>query len=374
VSPRSRLLALLLLPLLAFGQDLQVRAKGYGPTKDASSRAARRAALEQGIGQMITSSTVMENFMVKKDEVITRTEGFVKSFQVLSQSQGPDGAWETELIATVNRDGIQDALASMCILVDAIGKPRVAVLVNEKALGETQGEGSTSEAQLITYFKDRCFEVVEPTDALRAAKAGELKRASQGDATAAAGIGSELGAEIVVAGNVVAKEGDMSSSSYFQGSGMKQASATVSLRVFDVNTREILASRNGSAPMVDPNPQVAASKAIERAVQKVLGKDQLSDDLMKTWKHKANDGQLIRIQVHNIPNYLASQTIQEELRTQAVRVSQRKLADGSLWADVQWRGTVDDFCAAVDQMKINKDRNTLVVKSAEGNTVELEVK
>jgi hypothetical protein len=170
VSPRSRLWALLLLPVLAFSQDLQVRAKGYGPTKEAASRAARRAALEQGIGQMISSSTVMENFMVKKDEVITRTEGFVKSFQVVSENQGPDGAWETVVDAVVNREGVQDVLASMCILVDALGKPRVAVLVHEKVLGEEQEDG-TAEAALVTYFQNRCFEVVEPSAALREKRA-----------------------------------------------------------------------------------------------------------------------------------------------------------------------------------------------------------
>ena len=43
--------------------------------------------------------------MMKKDEVITRTEGFVKSFTVLSETQGPDGAWETEIQAVVNKQG-----------------------------------------------------------------------------------------------------------------------------------------------------------------------------------------------------------------------------------------------------------------------------
>ncbi|MEN9352914.1 MAG: hypothetical protein RL318_239 [Fibrobacterota bacterium] len=369
----GRMMALLLLPVLAFAQDVQVRAKGMGPTKDAASRAARRAAIEQGIGQIITSSTVMENFMIKKDEVITRTEGFVKSFDILSETQGPDGAWETEIQAVVNKQGVKDLLASMCILVDAIGKPRVAILVQETVLGQEQQDG-TAEASLITYFKDRCFEVVEPSEALRSKRKAQLGKATTGDVAAAAALGDELGAEMVVAGNVVSKEGDMSSSSYFAGTGMKQASATISLKVLDVHTREILASRNGNAPMVDPNPQTAAAKAIEKAVLKVLEKDGLSDALMKAWQSKANDGALIRVQVRNIPNYGASQAVQEELRAHAVKVNQRKLADGNLWVDVTWKGTVDDFCAKVDQQKINKDRNTIVVKSAEGNTVVLDIK
>jgi len=371
---RGRLFfALLLLPVLAMAQDIQVRAKGAGPTKEAASRSARRAAIEQGIGQVITSTSVMENFMLKKDEVITRTEGFVKSFTVLSETQGPDGAWETEIQAVVNKQGVKDVLASMCILVDAIGRPRVAVLVQEKVLGEDHADG-TAEATLVTYFKDRCFEVVEPSEKLRATRAGQLGKAYQGDAAAASALGTELGAEMVVAGNVVAKEGDMSDNSYFKGTGMKQVSATVSLKVLDVNTREILATRNGNAPMVDPNPQTAAAKAIEKAVFKTLDKEGMSESLMKAWQSKANDGMLLRVQVRNIPNYLASQSIQEELRALAVRVNQRKLADGNLWVDVTWRGTADDFCAAIDQHKVNKDRNTLVVDSAEGNVIVLKVK
>ncbi len=128
--------ALLLIPAVVFAEDITVRAKGIGPTREAATRAACRTAIEQGIGQVITSSSVMNNYITKKDEVITRTEGYVKTYQVLSEAQGPDGAWTTEIEAVVNRDGLQDELSSMCFLVDALGKPRVAVLLDEEELGE----------------------------------------------------------------------------------------------------------------------------------------------------------------------------------------------------------------------------------------------
>ena len=358
-----------------WAQDLAVEATGYGPSVDAAQRAAQRAAIEKGIGHVVTSQTEIENFQTKRDLVLTRTEGAVKSSEIINKTQGPDGVWEVTVKAVVSKAEIRQDLLALAILRNAVGNPRVAILVTETVLGTPRVDGTT-EAAIIHSFKDREFEVVEPSEALRVKRAKQIAMATGGDLKSATDLGAEMGAEVVVVGTATATEADMSDNPYFQKSGMKSASGSIALKAIDVNTREILASQAGDAPMVHPNAAVAGTKALEKASQKVVDQSEtgLIDQLIKAWRNKANNGTLIRVRIQNIPNYQASQIATEELRAEAVRVESRKLAEKTLFLDVTWRGTTEDFCSAMDGHKINKDRNKLLVVSVEGNSVLFEVK
>ena len=368
-----RLLPVLILSALAGAQDLQVEATGYGPNVEAATRSAQRAAIEKGIGTVITSQTELENFQVKKDLVLSRTEGAVKSSETIKTTQGPDGAWEVTIRAVVSKSEIRQDLMALSILRAAVGNPRVAILVRETVLGKPKLDGAV-ENQVIQGFRSREFEVVDASDALRAKRARDIQLAEGGDPKAAAILGAELGAEVVIVGTADATETDISQNPYFHNTAMKSASGVVTLKAIDVTNREILASASDNAPMVHVNPDVAGSQALEKATRKVLENNGIIDQLVKVWQNKANNGQVLRVRVQNIPNFVASQVAVEELRTDAVSVETRKMADRTLFLDVTWKGTASDFCAAIDGRKINKDRNKFVVVSMEGNSIVLEVK
>ena len=366
-------LSVLLLSSFAAAQDVPVEATGYGPTVEAATRAANRAAIEKGIGTVLTSQTEIENFQTKKDLVLTRTEGAVKSSEVVNKTQGPDGAWEVTVRAVVSKAEIRQDLLALSILRAAVGNPRVAILVRETVLGKPAVDGAV-EHQVILGFQSREFEVVDPGEALLSKRAREVQIALGGDPKAAASLGAEWGAEVVIVGSADAVETDVTQNPYFRNTGMKSASGKVSLKAIDVNTREILATATADAPMVHVNPAVAGSQALEKAAKKAMEKDGIVDQLLKAWRNKANNGNLLRVRVQNIPNFQASQLVVEELRAEAVSVETRKMAEKTLFLDVSWRGTASDFCSSIDGRKINKDRNKLSVVSLEGNSVVLEVK
>lgn len=373
MTVRALVVSFLLLAGFAQAQDLVVEAVGYGPTVEAATRAANRAAVEKGIGQVLTSATEIQDFQVKKDLVLSHTEGMVKSSETLSKEQGPDGAWEVKVKAVVSKAEVSKDLVALGILRMQLDNPRVAILVTEQVMGKIMVDGA-AESQIIKAFRDRQFEVVEASDDIRVKRANQIALATGGDAKAAAALGAELGAEVVILGTATATESDMSDNAYFKGTGMKSASGNVTLKAVEVSTSAILASQRGDAPMVHPNPAVAGAKALEKATSEVLDKNGFIEQLLKSWRNQVNDGTVLRVRVRNIPNFSAAQVIQEELKVDAVQVVRRKMADGVLFLDVTWKGTADDFCSAVDGRKVNKSRNKLVVSSAEGKDIVLEVK
>lgn len=364
---------LLLLAAFARAQDIVVEAEGYGANVEAATRAANRAAVEKGVGQVLTSATEIQDFQAKKDVVLSHVEGIVKNSEVLSKSQGPDGAWEVRVKATVSKAEIDKDLVALGILRMQLDNPRVAVLVSEEVVGKSVMDGPV-ESQIVKAFRSRQFEIVEPSMEVRTKRASQIALASGGDVKAAATLGAELGAEVVIFGSAVATESDMSEHPYFKGTGMKSCGGVVILKAVEVSSSEILASQSGDAAMTNPNPAIAGSKALESATKEALEKNGFIDQLLKSWKAQANDGIVIRVRVRNIPNFSAATVIQEELKADAVQVVRRKMADGVLFVDVTWRGTADDFCGAVDGKKVNKNRNKLSVVSVEGKDVVLEVK
>lgn len=376
MSPRALLAALLVAAGAVAAQDVEVEAAGWGPTVEAATRAANRAAIEKGVGQVLTSQTEVENFQVKRDLVLTRTVGAVKSSRTVSREQGPDGAWEVHVVALVSKAEIREDLAALGILRAALDFPRVAVLVSETNLGQAVPDG-VAEAGLIQAFRERGFEVVDPSNELRTRRASQISLALGGDAKAAAALGEELGAEVMVVGTASATESDMSGNPAFAGSGMKSTSADLVLKAVDVGSREILASGRGDKAAVHINPRTAGSKALESATRSLVEQQGgFFDQLTASWQAHANDGMVLRVKIRNVPNYEAGQVLKADLeaRDEASTVVVRKLSEGVLFLDVTWRGTAQDFCSAMDGRKVNRDRNRIAVASQEGKNIVLEVK
>lgn len=355
--------------------DVRVEATGFGPSIEAATRSAQRGAVEKGIGQVIQSQTELENYQLKKDLILTRTEGAVKSFDIKKREQGPDGAWEVTIDAVVSKAQIRQDLLAMAILRSAVGNPRVTILVKESLLGVPRLDGAV-EHQVVQAFLDREFKVMNPSGALRTERAREMTLALDGDAKVASALGQEMGAEVVIVGTAQSLEADMTQNPMFKNTGMKSVSGTVVLKAIDVQTREVLATSTGDEAVIHPNPSAAGTQALEKAAKKALetSKTGMIDQLVRTWQSKANNGMHLKVTVKAVPNFASSQIVEEDIRSQAVSAETTRFSEKTLLMDVVWRGTMSDFCQAMDGRKINKDRNTLNIVSREGNSVVLEVK
>ena len=88
----------LLLLTVVEGQSLTATGTGYGLTKDAAIEQAKRDAVEQGLGAYMTSTTTVTATSIE-DNIYSKAQGFVKSFKVTKESQGPDGNWEITIEA-----------------------------------------------------------------------------------------------------------------------------------------------------------------------------------------------------------------------------------------------------------------------------------
>jgi len=83
--------------------DKTIVAEGYGSSSQDALLQAKRSAVEEGIGVVLSSETEVENFMLKKDTVITQSFGAVRSYNVLKEEQ-KGSTWYLKISAVVSLD------------------------------------------------------------------------------------------------------------------------------------------------------------------------------------------------------------------------------------------------------------------------------
>jgi len=132
-------------------------------------RDARRQAVEKAVGVYVESSTLVENYLLIEDRVLSKSRGLIK--QILEQSApilGEDGLMHMEITAEVFISEIKDALDTMSrqgrlILLEDRGDPTisVAVVIRDADRRSSPGTRNSSIAENILkqHFVDFGYRV-----------------------------------------------------------------------------------------------------------------------------------------------------------------------------------------------------------------------
>jgi hypothetical protein len=198
----------------AFAQQKQLVTQGEaapeaGKTPVTARQAAiddaLRAAVEQGVGFILTSETVTKNYELLSDQIFKKAAGFARLDKVNKESATNSGTYSVEITATVSSAAIMDGLRKT---LKQFNDPRVAIFVDESIDGNTrQSPASTAIAK---YFIDLGYRVLDKTQVEKNAQRDELFAASQNPAAAAA-IAQRLKVDFLVTGVLEAKSESLSS-------------------------------------------------------------------------------------------------------------------------------------------------------------------
>ncbi len=350
--------------------DLVVEAEGLGRNATEAMLNAKRAAVEKGIGVSITSETEIKNFMVNKDVVLTRTAGSVKSAEILSQTTGPDGAVTVNIRAMVSSSGIRDNLAALRILLESMEKPRVMVLIKEKNV-DADAPSNAVETEILRYLTEKEFNLVDPSAVEQLREQEKAFKAAGGDAAAAAAIGAEAGAEMIITGTGTARvaEGvpDMAD--------MKSAQADVAVKVIVCATAKVVTAKTGHAAIMHINPQTGGIAALTKATQQIM--DQyIFEKIVGSWQDAINNGLPLRVVVGDVRSFKTSGEVIKAFQNAAsvVKVSKRGWNQGTgvLELEVTYKGNSDGFSETVDSYALPSGGKLQVVGGGQ-NSIRMKV-
>jgi len=354
--------------------DIEVTAEGMATDKKAALLEAKRSAIEEGLGIVITSETEVRNFTLMRDKILTRTKGAVKSYKILDEKVDSGNLYVIKIKAVVSLESINKDLAALGVLLESMDKPRVMVLIDEKIGGKRT---TNCETEIVDKLLDFKFNMVDPSTVAALFDAGDdiIMRASAGDKNAAVKIGTANGAEVIIVGNVKTSSGT-------PVYNMKSARADISVQAIVCATGKIIASKNVQEAAIHISDESAAAESIRKASQNIIentkkGKvvTSLFDKIIGSWQEMVNNGTPFRLIVNNVLNFKTSRKVKsviESLSSNVVSVTQRGWKKPVLELEVVYKGTSETFSENIDG-KVLPDIGSLDVSGLTAGSVSLEI-
>jgi hypothetical protein len=335
--------------------------EGVGSSKQEALLQAKRAAVEEGIGVMLSSHTEVENFVLKKDKIITQSFGAVTKYTLLKENHKGD-TWQVKIKATVSLDSIKANLMALKILLISMDKPRMMVLIQEK-------NGKNSESTIVDYLRSKKFDLVDPAQAaaLMDKKDPFILRAMQGDPVAAARLGAENGAEYILVGKV---RKSLMENKLLNTTGMKSGQASLTVKVVNCSNGRIVSSKSATGAAVHVAEEIATGKAAAKAAENLMD-NALFEAIVASFQDTVNNGADFEVTITGVKSYRLQKQITRQLKAtkNVVTVTKRNFGGGKLSLAVTYKGSADGFCDKVDGSDIGG--NSLAVTAVTGNRISM---
>jgi hypothetical protein len=119
-------------------KDITIKASGSGKTLEDAKQEALRSSTQQAFGAFISSKTEIFNDQLVADQMASVSSGNIKSYEVLNESQLPNGSWAVTLKVLVSISKLTSFVEAKGIAIEIKGG-MFALNIKQQLLNE-QGE------------------------------------------------------------------------------------------------------------------------------------------------------------------------------------------------------------------------------------------
>jgi len=344
-------LSLFVWPAAGLGAEKIVEVDGLSViSKEDAIRQAQRAAVEQAVGVFIKTETEVENFEVKKDKIMSRTQGYVTRFSVLKEQATPDD-FSVTIQAVISLDKIKDDLLAMKILLDSMERPKVMILIEEDYVGMDDIGMKLAETEISSLLGAKGFDLVDQAQVEKIKSLDQARQALAGNMAAAQSLGLNLGAQYVVLGKAVVQDiGEA-----FPGTGMKSLQASMQLKILQTQSGLVLGSviKNGIAAHI--SPLTGATKALQIAAQKVVD-EYAVDAITDSFQDYLNNGAPLKLHITGVDSFRHYKKVASAVDMLERVMSSKKegwnKAGGILILDLRFKGTSEELAEMLDGLEL----------------------
>lgn len=203
---------------------------------------AMRIAIVHAVNLIIDSERIANNYELLKEEVFEKSIRYIQSYKIFYES--PDisiNIYEVGLQVMVPMGNLKSDLISIGLIEKRKHRPRMMVVIEEETDIQSKGNGdkpTISEIALIQNFSEEGFDLVDQVAIRKGLRREQIIQAVAGNEKAAAAMGLQFGADIIILGKAVVKERRRSGIETYQ----KFIQANISARALDVNTGSIIST------------------------------------------------------------------------------------------------------------------------------------
>jgi hypothetical protein len=245
-----------------------ILANDVAAARDQAIDDAMRKAVQQALGTHVKSETLVQNFQLVDDQILSWSAGYVKKYDILREGRAQYDTYEVQMRAEVNLSALRtddDALARLLEKEN----PRVMVMIAEQNIGDTdrwryfEVDLTAAETAIIDIFRSKNFEVVDAAQAKENQKRDLILNAVEGNAKAAAAVAAAQQAELIITGKAVAKV-----ATGINLGGMKSCQANITTRIVSADDAKIIAAASEHAAYPHIDELTGGTLAIEKAAKK----------------------------------------------------------------------------------------------------------
>lgn len=253
----------LLIILSATALAKNVTVTGTGTTPSEAENDALRAAVENTVGILVDSETLVQNSMLINDQIYTQSRGFVNEYSVVSREQIANG-WRVTINATVDdqpNSKLMNELTRLGIINVQLRNPKIAVYVPEQHLNYNVG-GAGGETAIVKTLLNAGFNFVTEVGTGLNYQSPMSMNVAQMKAAA-----EKFGVDIMIVGESFS-EGVGDLGNYLPGNqrtNMQACRARVEAKMFIVKTGQVIAADGKYGSAYDNSEAIAAKKALASA-------------------------------------------------------------------------------------------------------------
>jgi|GEM_PF-2353150 len=285
---------------------IDVSAQGESETSyDAAEQDALRTAIRQAVGVALESQSKVVDFTLIRDAMITRANGYVRSYNVTEKRRSADDTYVVKLRAECVRGKMDNDFLAIQSLIELMGRPQFSVKVEIKP-GSEPGIDSWIEGAFMDELDKTGLAVLDgktaseavERDYQRALAAGNTKKANQQKLK----MGAPYGVTVTATGNKKAEE--------VYGAKMSMAVVELKAAVSHRDSAEILASKT-VAGRAGSSDTTGLQDACKKAVATIF--PEIMDRILFHWTRDLDIGSSITLEISDA-SYATVTALVEKLR------------------------------------------------------------
>ncbi|MFH1984217.1 MAG: hypothetical protein ABIL58_20440 [Pseudomonadota bacterium] len=305
---------------------------------------AKRQAIEQALGTQVSSQTVVENFEVTRDQVMSHAAGYLRDMQILHEGKTDLGSYEVELRARVEIGALVADMDRFRKVLSWQKNPRVAVTLPAGMAPDVVPAARKAAQRLSRELSADGFQVFTAT----------------ADKTPTLGLLVVLGLEL------------SSSTSEYQGVKLQLHEVSLTAAIERPGTGELLATSSAVKSLPGANRLAVLDKGAAECVTAVW-KD-LRRQLVRLWEQELYSQRQIDLVVHNVSDHAHAAEMAAVLKSDVSSVVDVQLVNFSgktAEFGLQYKGWPEHLANELQMAHFKSRYFDMTLKSIAGSRLEM---
>ncbi|MER2490874.1 hypothetical protein [Catenovulum sediminis] len=307
---------------------------------------AKRGAIEQAVGTIIESRTLVENFQMVSDQVFTSASGRLKSFQILEEGKTEDNLYQVTIQAEADVDGLIQQVDSFQKALKWQKKPRITVIIDDFSVEKDSISAEQVRNYLIDNLQDDKFPVYDlaPDTKLRGGFVIHLNVAKQQD------------------------------ESEYQGMKLTSNALAINARLTRADDQKILATASGAKTLPGASSSRSSRKAAKKIVKSIW--QELRKELTQAWENEQYAARSMGLFIEDLESHQQAKDVVQAIKQTLAGVKSIELVSydkGLAEFQLNYRGWPEQFVDELHSSVFSQRHFSSKVQRLAGNQLTIKI-